>query len=115
MKKFGFVLSLVIMVFASSALAKWNQPEDVPVATDRDAKFHMGYMDDDGDGKVTVDNYKKRFENMTREDRRVMRKERKKGIYKSPEERFKLMDADEDGFVTEEEMAKFYRETKGGI
>ncbi|MBQ7792117.1 MAG: hypothetical protein IJ367_01315, partial [Clostridia bacterium] len=41
---------------------------------------------------------------LTRGERREIRQEKKKGIYKSPAEEFALMDKNEDGIVSPDEM-----------
>ena len=51
---------------------------------------------------------------LSREDRRDIRQLQKAGKYKSPEEEFKLMDEDGDGFVSREEMAKYNRTLNEG-
>jgi len=47
---------------------------------------------------------------LTRGERREIRQEKKKGIYKSPAEEFALMDKNEDGIVSPDEMNRYYIE-----
>lgn len=47
---------------------------------------------------------------LTRGERREIRKDKKKGIYKSPAEEFDLMDKNKDGVVLPEEMNGYYIE-----
>ncbi len=55
---------------------------------------------------------KKEFVNrkLTRGERREIRQEKKKGVYKSPAEEFELMDKNQDGIVNPDEMNKYYIE-----
>ena len=45
---------------------------------------------------------------LTRGERREVRRNKKQGIYKSPQEEFDLMDKDQDGFVDSKEMNEYY-------
>lgn len=57
---------------------------------------------------ITKDTYVNR--KLTRGERREARKDKKKGIYKSPAEEFDLMDKNKDGRVEAQEMNGYYIE-----
>ena len=57
---------------------------------------------------ITKDTYVNR--KLTRGERREIRKDKKKGIYKSPAEEFDLMDKNKDGMVEAQEMNGYYIE-----
>lgn len=111
------VLSLLILFLslaASAAEAKYNPPAEGKVRSRSQeiAAYQMREFDEDGDGVLTSEEYEKRFDKLTREDRRNLRRANKEGSYMSPEEQFKAMDADGDGKVTEEERATFIRKMR---
>ena len=57
---------------------------------------------------ITKDSFINR--KLTRGERREVRQEKKKGIYKSPAEEFELMDKNKDGQVNPSEMNEYYIE-----
>lgn len=109
-KLYLLILGLVFIV--SVANAKYVAPEGIESRSDKITAYQMKGLDEDKDGKLTEEEYKERFNKLTREDRRNLHKAKKDGAYKSPEEQFKAMDTNEDGKVTEEEMSKFIRKMR---
>lgn len=106
---------LVALLFSTGiAGAKYNFPEggQVRSRSEEISKYQMKEFDEDGDGKLTKEEYEKRFDTMTREDRRNLRRAKKEGTYLTPEEQFKEMDTDKDGKVSEEERAAFIRKMR---
>ncbi len=100
-----FILGIMLLAFAADA--KYVAPDGVESRSDKISSYQMKGLDEDKDGKLTEEEYKERFNKLTREDRRNQYKAQKEGTYKSPEDQFKAMDINEDGKVTEEEMSKF--------
>ncbi len=112
--KFLSLLVLWSALFFSVAEAKYNAPAEGKVRSRSQeiAAYQMREFDEDGDGALTAEEYERRFDKLTREDRRNLRRAQKEGNYMSPEEQFKAMDADEDGKVSEEERAIFIRKMR---
>lgn len=104
------ILGLIFVV--SIANAKYVAPAGIESRSDKISGYQMQGLDEDRDGKLTEEEYKERFNKLTREDRRNMYKAKKDGAYKSPQDQFKAMDTNEDGKVTEEEMSKFIRKMR---
>lgn len=104
-------LSLLIG-FSGLALAKYTAPEGIVSRSDKIANWQVNELDADKDGKLTVDEYKQKTENYSREERRNVRKAKKEGKYMTPEEQFKAMDKDKDGKVSNEEMAEFVKKQR---
>ena len=76
------------------------------------AAYQMREYDKNDDGQLSLEEYESRFENLTREDRRNIRRNKKNGTYKTPEEQFKEMDKNNDGFVDEQERAEYIRKLR---
>ena len=112
MKFINIILVLIVLLIASQVSAKYNQPTDVKTASDKRTNYLIKTYGVEEPGKITLDEYKNR--DLSREDRRDIRQLQKAGKYKSPEEEFKLMDEDGDGFVSREEMAKYNRTLNEG-
>ena len=74
--------------------------------------YQMKEYDEDGDGVLSLEEFEKRFDKLTREDRRNIRRNKKNGTYQSPEEQFKAMDKNGDGKVDERERAEYIREQR---
>ncbi|MBO5442333.1 MAG: EF-hand domain-containing protein [Alphaproteobacteria bacterium] len=108
------LLFLCLGLAVTAAEAKYNPPAEGKVRSRSQeiAAYQMREFDEDGDGVLTVEEYEKRFDKLTREDRRNLRRANKEGNYMSPEEQFKAMDTDEDGKVSEEERAVFIRKMR---
>ncbi len=62
------------------------------------------------DDKMTLEQFQNR--DVTRDDRRKIRKDQKAGTYVSDKQKFEEMDEDKDGFVTREEMQKYISKTR---
>ena len=97
-----------------SGEAKYSPPPEGSVKTRSDylADYQLNLYDEDKDGKLSEEEYKKRFENMSRSDRRNFRKAQKSGESISVESRFKAMDANNDGKVSEDEMAEYIKKMR---
>ena len=110
MKKFFLILAGMSFLSAGWVEAKYVMPKDSLPAAERQARKKSGYqmrtLDKDGDGKLSLEEFKSR--KLSREDRRIIRRQKKEGTYKSPEEIFKAMDADKGGYITLEQMTDFY-------
>lgn len=112
MKKFGLVVLSFIVGFSAYAQAKYEAPKGIKSRSDKITSWQINELDEDGDGKLTLDEFKKKTENYGREERRNVRKAQKEGFYMSPEEQFKAMDKNKDGKVSDEEMAEFVKEQR---
>lgn len=66
----------------------------------------MERVDKTGHGIVSLDEFKN--QKLTRGERREIRREKKDGIYKTPEEEFRLIDKNGDGMASYEEMREYY-------
>lgn len=108
------LLVLCLGIVSGIAEAKYNAPAEGKVRSRSQeiASYQMREFDEDGDGVLTSEEYEKRFDKLTREDRRNLRRAQKEGSYMSPEEQFKAMDTDEDGKVSEEERSNFIRKMR---
>lgn len=98
-----------IVLLSGQALGKYTFPEGMSVKTRSEeiASYQMREYDKNQDGQLSLEEYESRFDNLTREDRRNIRRNKKKGTYKTPEEQFKEMDKNNDGFVDEQERAEY--------
>lgn len=105
MKRF-FVLGLVVLgLVVAVAEAKYVAPADVKSRGTKVSAYMFKNQDADGDGKLTLEEFKN--QRMTKDVEQRNRYLRKKGVYKTPEEQFKVMDEDKDGKISPEDLAKF--------
>ena len=103
-----YLICLLMSCFIFSiAEAKYVYPKGAKTGTERRVDKRMKRYDSDGDGELSFEDYLRYREPRTREERRVERREKKKGTYVSPQEAFTKMDTDEDGVVTREEMLNY--------
>ena len=102
----------VLLGMAGIAEAKYNAPEGIVSRSDKIANWQLGELDADGDVKVSLDEFKLKSENYGRDERRNVRRAKKEGIYMSPEQQFKAADTDEDGFLSDSELAEFIRKQR---
>ena len=84
----------VLLGMAGIAEAKYNAPEGIVSRSDKIANWQLGELDADGDGKLSLDEFKRKTENYGRDERRNVRRAKKEGIYMSPEQQFKAADTD---------------------
>lgn len=112
--KFIAVAFLLCGVLFGAAEAKYVFPKDhqVKSRSEEIASYQMKEYDEDGDGVLSQEEFEKRFDKLTREDRRNIRRNKKNGTYQSPEEQFKAMDKNNDGKVDERERAEYIREQR---
>ena len=105
----NWVVLAGVLLLSGQAWGKYTFPEGMNVKSRSEeiASYQMQEYDKDKDGKLSLEEYERRFENLTREDRRNIRRNKKKGTYKTPEEQFKEMDKDGDGLVDEQERAEY--------
>lgn len=110
MKKLVLLLSGLWLLAAGAVEARYVMPKDSLPAKEkqagRKARYQLRNLDKDGDGKLSLDEFKNR--KLSREDRRIIRRQMKEGNYKSPEEMFKEMDVDGAGYIDAGQMADFY-------
>lgn len=107
MKKIIFILTII---FSLNVQAKYIQPEGVATLGDKNARYQFNYLDTKKIGKITLEQYKNK--RVTRDVRRQIKKDKDEGKYLSPEQEFNQMDTDQDGFITESDLAKFLNEKK---
>lgn len=110
MKK--IVALLFLMLFIGVAEAKYNAPEGIVSRSDKIANWQMNELDANKDGKLSVDEFKRKAENYGRDERRNVRRAKKEGFYMSPEQQFKAADTDKDGFLSDAELADFIRQQR---
>ena len=107
MKK--IVALLFVMACVCEAEAKYNAPAGIVSRSDKIANWQLDELDSDKDGKLSLDEFKRKVDNYGRDERRNVRRAKKEGFYMSPEQQFKAADADEDGFLSDAELAEFIR------
>lgn len=102
------------LVLSGIAEAKYNFPEgaNVKSRSEEIATYQMKELDADGDGTLSREEFEKRFETLSREDRRNIRRAKKEGTYMTPEEQFKAMDTNKDGVVSMSERAAFIKQQR---
>ncbi len=101
------LLAGLMCLFALAVQAKYKTPEGIRTQNDKNADYMFSYMDKDGDGKLTLDEYKSKV--VTRDVERQIRKDKKEGTYKTPAEEFAIMDTDKDGYITPADLSGYLR------
>ncbi len=94
-----------LMAASTVVQAKYVAPADVKTRGTKTSAYMFSQQDADGDGKLTLEEFKNQRE--TRDVKERNRYLKKKGVYKSPEEQFKEMDEDGDGKISQEDLAKY--------
>ena len=114
MKRLSGLSVLILLGMAGVAEAKYVFPPDhqVKSRSEEIAEYQMKEYDKDGDGALSLEEFEKRFEKLTRDPRRNIRRNKKNGTYQTPEEQFKAMDKNNDGLVSEKERADYIREQR---
>lgn len=108
MKKVVFIAVAALLSFSGICDARLVKNEKPKAVAARFADSDMR-LDSDGDGILTLDDFKKRNDRkMTRSDRRNIRAAKKGNYYKTPEQMFTAADKDGDGQVTQEELKEYY-------
>ena len=79
-----WILLIVGLLWCESISAKYTFPEGANVKTRSEeiAAYQMREYDQDKDGLLSLEEFESRFDNLTREDRRNIRRNKKKGTYK---------------------------------
>ena len=103
---------LFMLAFVYEAEAKYNAPAGIVSRSDKIANWQMNELDADRDGKLSLDEFKRKVANYGRDERRNVRRAKKEGFYMSPEQQFKAADTDEDGFLSSAELADFVRKQR---
>lgn len=103
-----------------NAQAKFNPPANYITNSQKVAMYQMNMYDADHDGKLSPDEFANKSQVAeTRETRRQIRQAQKAGIYQVPDEQFKTIDANEDGYITLPELNNYISEqtkkTKGKV
>ena len=119
MKKL-FLYATVAMLAVCDAEAKYNPPANYITNSQKIAMYQMNMYDADNDGKLTPEEFKNKSQVAnTRETRRQVRRAKKEGIYQEPDEQFKTIDTNSDGYITLPELNKYISEqttkTKGKV
>lgn len=63
---------------AGIAEAKYNAPEGIVSRSDKIANWQLGELDADGDGKLSLDEFKRKTENYGRDERRNVRRAKRR-------------------------------------
>ena len=107
-------LLIVGLLWCENVSAKYTFPEGANVKTRSEeiAAYQMREYDKDKDGLLSLEEFEARFDKLTREDRRNIRRNKKNGTYKTPEEQFKEMDKNKDGVVDGTERAEYIRKQR---
>lgn len=109
MKKLFIFTCLGIIFITFNTMAKFNPPENYIPRSTRSAMMEFYKLDVDKDGKLSPEEYRGKLNRKrTRPEEKAIRKAKKKGTYKSPDEQFAIMDEKETGFITLEQFVKFY-------
>lgn len=98
----GFLMANAVV---SGAVAKYKAPADVKTRGTKVSSYMFYNQDADGDGQLTLEEFKN--QRLTKDVEQRNRALRKKGLYKTPEEQFKIMDEDGDGKISQSDLAKY--------
>lgn len=77
MKKF-LALFVLLLGMSGIAEAKYNAPEGIVSRSDKIASWQLGELDADGDGKLSLDEFKRKTENYGRDERRNVRRAKRR-------------------------------------
>ena len=106
MKCWGYCILLILFSFVEVE-AKYSYPEGAVTTTERKVNRRIRNYDANQDGELSLEEYQNFRKVRTRDDRRMERRAKKKGVYVSPEDAFNKMDVNEDGVVTKDEMLEY--------
>lgn len=105
MKKTALILGLLTMLSTSVANAAYNKvPKGAMTYPQRVAMVQMNRLDKDGDLKLSPEEFGGKTEYYGVEEKREIRRAQKKGTYVEPSEQFKLIDTNEDDFISLDEL-----------
>ena len=76
--------------------------------------YQINMYDTDQDGRLSPEEFSgKSKASETRETRRQIRRAKKEGIYQKPDDQFKTIDTNEDGYITLKELETYvHKQTK---
>ena len=107
------ILSLTAtLILATTANARYKYPDDVPSPYERQAIRLIEVRDKNRDSKLSPEEYS--TFSSTRYEQNEIKRSKEKGTYIEPSNEFKLIDADEDGYLSLEEIAEYYRKQHEG-
>ena len=109
MRILGVGLAALVLWGATPAYAAYESVENGKTMYDRlgdDRARHLIRELSPLDKTITKDQFLNR--KLSRGERREIRREKKLGVYKMPEEEFELMDLNKDGKLDYEEMKEYY-------
>ena len=110
MKKFlmGVAISAVAIC---NAEAKFNPPTNYISNSQKIAMYQINALDADHDGRLSAEEFGNKAKMPeSRDTRRQIRKAKKAGTYQAPDEQFKTIDTDGDGYITLPELNKYISE-----
>lgn len=112
MHKISLAVALFALTAAFAANAKYNPPKDVPYvsAAQRAAVAEVNNLDKDNDGRLSKEEFLSKNKSYTRYAEKNIRRAKKVGIYKNPEQQFAAADKDNDGYVTFKELSDYVAE-----
>lgn len=113
-------VAVIIMASGVEVLAKYNPPANYITNSQKTAMYQMNMYDADQDGRLSLEEFSGKAKVAeTRETRRQKRQAKKEGVYQEPDEQFKTIDANGDGYITMKEMetyiSKQTQKTKGKV
>ncbi len=103
--KYLVCLFLVLSMWAFPVGAKYKTPADVKSVGTKTSNYIFYNQDADKDGMLTLEEFKN--QRITKDVEQKNRLLKKKGLYKTPEEQFKIMDEDGDGKISPEDLSKY--------
>jgi len=93
-----YLLLGVFLLFCGTAEALYTRPMGVKSQSDWNAEYMFRYLDKDKDGRLSLDEYKQK--NMTQDVKQFESLDKSMGIYRTPEEEFKMMDLAGTGYIS---------------
>ena len=119
MKKTLLLLSGTLLICANAS-AKYNPPANYISNSQKVAMYQLNMYDTDEDGKLSPEEFANKSQvQETRETRRQIRRAKKEGVYQEPDEQFKTIDTNQDGYITLKELETYIHkqteDTKGKI
>ena len=108
MKRLLFLTTLAAIALTYDAGARFNPPDNYVPYQQREALRQIGMYDKDNDGRLDEEEFMaKTGAKVSRNTRRQIRRAKKEGSYQAPNQQFKAIDADDDGYITFQELEKY--------